>query len=65
MLGSEGIDLLAVTMPRTNSEMLQVEGVNANFINAYGARIMQILRPFWDQVDKREHDQILQNVSRS
>lgn len=51
-------------MPRTNSELLQIDSMNKENVNKYSAAIMGILKEFWDEVDRREHETIKQQVNK-
>lgn len=49
-------------MPRTNSELLQVDTMSLDKVTRFGPHIMEVLRPFWTQTDEREHKAIVQQL---
>ena len=49
-------------MPRTNSELLQIDSMTRDKVEKYSAAIMGILKDFWDEVDRREHEKIKEQV---
>ncbi|KHN85219.1 Bloom syndrome -like protein [Toxocara canis] len=63
ILGSEGIEQIAALMPRTNSDLLQIEGMTARKVERYAPRIMDLLKKFWLQVDAREQNEIRQQLN--
>ncbi|CAD5215694.1 unnamed protein product [Bursaphelenchus okinawaensis] len=62
IITSEGIEQLAAMMPRTNSEILQVDSMTSTKLQKYGARIMDEMQPFFDSVDRIEHADIQRAV---
>ncbi|CAD5221640.1 unnamed protein product [Bursaphelenchus xylophilus] len=62
IITSEGLEQLAAMMPRTNSEILQVESMTATKLQKYGSRIMDTMQPFFELVDRREHADIQKAV---
>ena len=38
-------------MPRTNSDLLQIEGMTARKVERYGPKVMMLLKSYWDEVD--------------
>lgn len=51
ILGIEGIEQIAALMPRTISDLLQVEGMTARKVERYAPRIMDLLKKYWLEVD--------------
>uniref|UniRef100_A0A0N5ADR1 ATP-dependent DNA helicase n=1 Tax=Syphacia muris TaxID=451379 RepID=A0A0N5ADR1_9BILA len=51
IIGLEGLEQIAALMPRTNSDLLQIEGITNRKIERYGAKIMSVLRNYWTEVD--------------
>uniref|UniRef100_A0AC34GNT6 DNA helicase n=1 Tax=Panagrolaimus sp. ES5 TaxID=591445 RepID=A0AC34GNT6_9BILA len=58
IIGLKGLEELAALMPRTNSELLQIDSMTPDKVAKYSEKIMGILKEFWAEVDKREHDEI-------
>uniref|UniRef100_A0A7E4VUN9 ATP-dependent DNA helicase n=1 Tax=Panagrellus redivivus TaxID=6233 RepID=A0A7E4VUN9_PANRE len=63
LMSLEGIEQLAALMPRTNSELLQIDSMTREKVARYSKTIMGVLEPFWSEVDKREHALIQQQVN--
>uniref|UniRef100_A0A9J2Q3A3 DNA 3'-5' helicase n=1 Tax=Ascaris lumbricoides TaxID=6252 RepID=A0A9J2Q3A3_ASCLU len=63
ILGIEGIEQIAALMPRTNSDLLQVEGMTARKVERYAPRIMDLLKKYWLEVDAREQNEIRQQLN--
>ena len=40
-------------MPRTNSELLEIDSMTQLKVDRYGARIMEVLKPYWLEIDGR------------
>ena len=40
-------------LPRTRSDLLRVDTVTETKLNVYGARIMGVLKTYWDEVDSK------------
>lgn len=58
IVSNEGIEQLAALLPRTRSELLQVDSMTAAKLQLYGAQLNEVLRPFWERVDRREQEAI-------
>lgn len=63
IITNEGVEQLAAMLPRTNSEMLQIDSMTSSKLQRFGARIMERMQPFWKQVDDREHSRLERAVS--
>uniref|UniRef100_A0A914RUK2 HRDC domain-containing protein n=1 Tax=Parascaris equorum TaxID=6256 RepID=A0A914RUK2_PAREQ len=61
ILGIEGIEQIAALMPRTNSDLLQVEGMTVRKVERYAPRIMDLLKKYWLEVDGSLVMMILEN----
>lgn len=55
LVSAEGIAQLATIMPRTNSDLLQCDTMTDAKVRRFGAAVMDTLRPFWAELDEREH----------
>ncbi|KAI6170968.1 ATP-dependent DNA helicase [Aphelenchoides bicaudatus] len=62
VLSSDGIDQLAATLPRTNSELLQIDSMTEETFKNIGSLIMVILKKYWKQMDDVEHAKIREIV---
>lgn len=58
LLSREGVGQIAGALPRTVSDLLKVDGMTEAKWRDFGARIMAVLEPFWDEVDRVEEDRI-------
>lgn len=58
----DGIEQLAALMPRTNSELLQVDTMTIDKVKRFGPRIMEILSKFWTIIDEKEHNDIVRQL---
>jgi hypothetical protein len=58
ILSAEGIEQLAAMLPRTKSEILQVESMTSDNYVIYGPRITPILHKYWNELDRLEHEDI-------
>ncbi|WKY01805.1 hypothetical protein Q1695_015649 [Nippostrongylus brasiliensis] len=54
VISQEGLEQVAALMPRTNSDLVQVDSMTLSKVERYGARIMAALNPFWKEVDDRD-----------
>ncbi|VDL75889.1 unnamed protein product [Nippostrongylus brasiliensis] len=54
VISQEGLEQVAALMPRTNSDLVQVDSMTLSKVERYGARIMAALNPFWKEVDGRK-----------
>uniref|UniRef100_A0AC34FFV9 ATP-dependent DNA helicase n=1 Tax=Panagrolaimus sp. ES5 TaxID=591445 RepID=A0AC34FFV9_9BILA len=59
----KGIEGIAALLPRTNSELLQIDSMTPNKVTKYGGRIMGILKEFWEEIDKREIEDIKKQIN--
>ncbi|KAH7722587.1 Protein HIM-6 [Aphelenchoides avenae] len=58
LISNEGIEQMAALLPRTESELKQIDCMTDAKVVHYGQRIMAVLKEFWETVDKREHTAI-------
>ena len=63
IISLEGIEQIAALMPRTNTDLLQIDTMTASKVNQYGEQIMAVLEPFWTELDKREHSAIVSQLN--
>ncbi|ETN86575.1 ATP-dependent DNA helicase, RecQ family [Necator americanus] len=45
---------VAALLPRTNTDLVQVDSMTSSKVERYGGRIMTALKPFWKEVDDRD-----------
>ncbi|MFH4984347.1 hypothetical protein AB6A40_011056 [Gnathostoma spinigerum] len=64
LITAEGLEQIAALMPRTNSDLLQADGMNVRKVELYGPRIMALLKDFWIQVDEREQSEIREQLNK-
>lgn len=64
LLSAQGIEQLAAILPRTNSEILQIDSMTPDKFEVYGPQLMPILQKYWKQLDDLEHTKIKNVVSR-
>jgi len=64
IISMPGIEQLAATLPRTNSELLQIDSMTTHKLEIYGPKIMPLLQTFWDKIDKLEHEKITHLVGK-
>ncbi|KAI1725450.1 DEAD/DEAH box helicase domain-containing protein [Ditylenchus destructor] len=62
IISTEGIEQIAALLPRTNSELLQVDTMNADKVTQFGRRIMEVLEPFWTKLDEKEHEAMVKQL---
>uniref|UniRef100_A0A0K0G2E4 DNA 3'-5' helicase n=1 Tax=Strongyloides venezuelensis TaxID=75913 RepID=A0A0K0G2E4_STRVS len=58
VLTDEAVDQIAALLPRTNTELLSIDGMTQFKIRKYGGRIMSSLNEFWRMVDKNDQAKI-------
>ncbi|VDM99104.1 unnamed protein product [Thelazia callipaeda] len=63
IINSEGIEQIAALMPRTYSDLLQIDGMTARKAERYGAKIMCMLKEYWNELDVREEKEINQQLN--
>ncbi|EPB77971.1 ATP-dependent DNA helicase, RecQ family [Ancylostoma ceylanicum] len=51
IISREGLEQVAALLPRTNTDLVQVDSMTSTKVERYGARIMNALKPFWKEVD--------------
>ncbi|KAK6015697.1 HRDC domain protein, partial [Ostertagia ostertagi] len=51
IISQEGLEQIAALLPRTNSDLVQVDSMTSSKVEMYGARIMAALKPYWKEVD--------------
>uniref|UniRef100_A0A915J6M9 HRDC domain-containing protein n=1 Tax=Romanomermis culicivorax TaxID=13658 RepID=A0A915J6M9_ROMCU len=54
ILSDEGLQQIAGWLPRTESDLLKIDTMTKAKVQKYGKRIMQVLKPYWEKVDRRE-----------
>lgn len=45
------MEQIAAVMPRTNSDLLEIEGMTKRKVERYGPKIMGVLKSYWTEVD--------------
>lgn len=50
-------------MPRTNSDLLQVDTMTAAKVDQFGKKIMELLQPFWIELDERDHRAMINELN--
>uniref|UniRef100_A0A0N4U5Q7 ATP-dependent DNA helicase n=1 Tax=Dracunculus medinensis TaxID=318479 RepID=A0A0N4U5Q7_DRAME len=63
ILGLEGIEQIAALMPRTNSDLLQIDGMTNRKVERFGPQIMNLLKEFWMKLDVREENEIRRQLN--
>ncbi|VDK71383.1 unnamed protein product [Litomosoides sigmodontis] len=63
IINSEGIEQIAALMPRTYSDLLQIDGMTARKADRYGAQIMCMLKEYWNELDAREENEIKRQLN--
>ncbi|KAI6180361.1 ATP-dependent DNA helicase [Aphelenchoides besseyi] len=63
IVSNQGIEQLAVLLPRTCSELFQVDSMTAIKLQIYGQQILDVMKPFWDRVDRREYEIIRRSLN--
>ncbi|KAI6207139.1 hypothetical protein M3Y94_00995800 [Aphelenchoides besseyi] len=63
IVSNQGIEQLAVLLPRTRSELLKVDSMTEIKLQLYGQRILDVMKPFWERVDRREHEAMTATVN--
>ncbi|CAJ0578234.1 unnamed protein product, partial [Mesorhabditis spiculigera] len=58
IISRDGLEQLAAVMPRTNTDLLKIDSMTNMKVSRFGGRIMEILKPFWDEVDAREENEM-------
>lgn len=53
---------MAALLPRTNSELLQVDTMTVDKVKRFGPRIMDVLSDFWKVIDEKEHMDIVRQL---
>ncbi|CEF64938.1 Bloom syndrome protein [Strongyloides ratti] len=51
----EAVDQIAALLPRTNTELLSIDGMSLFKIKKYAGRLMSTLKDFWKMVDNNDH----------
>lgn len=51
IINSEGIEQIAALMPRTYSDLLQIDSMTMRKAERYGAQIMCMLKKYWNELD--------------
>lgn len=63
ILSSEGLEQIAALMPRTYSDLQQIDGMTARKVERYGAKVMGLLKEYWNELDAREESEIRQQLN--
>lgn len=63
IINNEGIEQMAALLPRTESELKQIDCMTDAKIEQYGQQIMAVLKEFWEKVDRREHQEIQRQLA--
>ncbi|VDK62999.1 unnamed protein product, partial [Onchocerca ochengi] len=63
IINAEGIEQIAALMPRTYSDLLQIDGMTARKAERYGAQIMCMLKEYWNELDAREENEIKRQLN--
>ncbi|CAG9536194.1 unnamed protein product [Cercopithifilaria johnstoni] len=63
IINSEGIEQIAALMPRTYSDLLQIDSMTARKAERYGAQIMCMLKEYWNELDAREENEIKRQLN--
>ncbi|VDN21550.1 unnamed protein product [Gongylonema pulchrum] len=63
ILSSEGLEQIAALMPRTYSDLQQIDGMTARKVERYGEKIMGLLKEYWKELDAREENEIRQQLN--
>lgn len=50
-MSSEGLEQIAALMPRTYSDLQQIDGMTARKVERYGAKVMGLLKEYWNELD--------------
>ncbi|PAV59023.1 hypothetical protein WR25_10736 [Diploscapter pachys] len=62
IISKEGLEQIAALMPRTNSELLEIDSMTQLKVDRYGARIMEVLKPYWLEIDERDAKEMHQQL---
>ncbi|KAL3997959.1 ATP-dependent DNA helicase RecQ family protein [Acanthocheilonema viteae] len=63
IINSEGIEQIAALMPRTYSDLLQIDSMTVRKAERYGAQIMCMLKEYWNELDAREENEIKRQLN--
>ncbi|KAM3721249.1 RecQ-like DNA helicase [Dirofilaria immitis] len=63
IIDSEGIEQIAALMPRTYSDLLQIDSMTSRKAQRYGAQIMCLLKEYWNELDAREENEIKRQLN--
>ncbi|KIH52911.1 helicase protein, partial [Ancylostoma duodenale] len=64
IISREGLEQVAALLPRTNSDLVQVDSMTSTKVERYGARIMTALKPFWKEVDDRDEAEMRKQLEK-
>ncbi|VDO66136.1 unnamed protein product [Haemonchus placei] len=64
IISQEGLEQVAALLPRTNSDLVQVDSMTSSKVERYGARIMAALKSFWKEVDERDEAEMRQQLEK-
>ncbi|KJH50977.1 ATP-dependent DNA helicase, RecQ family [Dictyocaulus viviparus] len=62
IISQEGLEQVAALLPRTNSDLLQVDSMTLRKVEKYAPRIMVSLKPFWKEVDDRDEAEMREQL---
>ncbi|KFD51752.1 hypothetical protein M514_07449 [Trichuris suis] len=62
ILSADALRQIACWLPRTQSELLGVDTMTERKLGKYGSHIMNLLEPFWNEVDQRESERMKQEL---
>lgn len=54
ILSNEGLQQIAGWLPRTESDLLKIDTMTRAKVQKYGSRIMHVLKPYWEKVDRKQ-----------
>ncbi|KAJ1371831.1 Bloom syndrome protein [Parelaphostrongylus tenuis] len=64
VISRDGLEQVAALLPRTNSDLVQVDSMTFRKVEKYGARIMATLKPFWKEVDDRDEAEMREQLEK-
>ncbi|KAK5970141.1 ATP-dependent DNA helicase [Trichostrongylus colubriformis] len=64
IISQEGLEQVAALLPRTNSDLVQVDSMTSSKVERYGAQIMATLKPFWKEVDERDEAEMREQLEK-
>ncbi|KAE9415098.1 hypothetical protein Angca_002804, partial [Angiostrongylus cantonensis] len=64
VISQDGLEQVAALLPRTNSDLVQVDSMTLRKVEKYGARVMATLKPFWKEVDDRDEAEMREQLEK-